>query len=347
MLKVSGVTGAVESLKHVLSGEPAPRTLDIPSFLDQRDKMRAGGRSRTFESKLLAVGDVYVKEAFDELSRKLHGCARIEVFCDPTPHEQMLLVQWLAWLTTQDGLIEKTVLHHCIVLLGGQLSKYWTPHQLYTSTSPVTKEVVSTALNAWNAYTHSTPEQWVGLLSEDLSALPYLRYAVFRALQELPSVDRGLSRTAWSVLDFLSSRAEPTFGQVLQAVGDSDTSHFMGDLETRIWLREFLRLGLCRVVNKQQGQELPRIGAFDANLSELLDCRFTLSVAGLALVSGKRDLLDLAIVDYWWGGTRLNNHTYWRWDSRKAQLIAPAQGKFPDRHLAPGRVLSFSNTEKK
>jgi hypothetical protein len=39
---------------------------------------------------------------------------------------------------------------------------------------------------AWRAWRHQSQQDWLGLLSEDLSALPQLRPAVVALLDELP-----------------------------------------------------------------------------------------------------------------------------------------------------------------
>ncbi|MEM7191623.1 MAG: DUF1835 domain-containing protein, partial [Pseudomonadota bacterium] len=64
---------------------------------------------------------------------------------------------------------------------------------------PVTQVQLDLAIRAWAAFRQPTPEAWANLLKEDLSALPFLRGAVIRMLEELPGPD-GLSRTERQVL---------------------------------------------------------------------------------------------------------------------------------------------------
>jgi hypothetical protein len=59
----------------------------------------------------------------------------------------------------------------------------------------VTREQLDLGRRAWQAYNSADPSAVESLIAGDTSALPYLKSAMVRYLQELPSVENGLTRT--------------------------------------------------------------------------------------------------------------------------------------------------------
>ncbi len=51
---------------------------------------------------------------------------------------------------------------------------------------PVTSEQLDLAANAWAAFRSPTPEDWVALVKQGTSALPFLHAAILRLLAEYP-----------------------------------------------------------------------------------------------------------------------------------------------------------------
>jgi hypothetical protein len=60
------------------------------------------------------------------------------------------------------------------------------------------------ARSAWQAYRAPTPQDWFGLLSKDLSALPLFRQAAVAWLEELPGLATGLGDTEIRMLELIS-----------------------------------------------------------------------------------------------------------------------------------------------
>ena len=61
------------------------------------------------------------------------------------------------------------------------------------------------ASKAWGAFTGADPSAVEAFLASDSSALPFMRAALLRHLQELPSTFNGLGRTAHHALDAIAS----------------------------------------------------------------------------------------------------------------------------------------------
>jgi hypothetical protein len=108
----------------------------------------------------------------------------IDLWIDPDPNAQLILVWLLACFRRHDGIVSKLNLVQADVPIGGLM-----PERLLARQFPAIKiagQQLELASSAWRAWRQQTPQDWLALLSKDLSALPQLRSAVIALLDELP-----------------------------------------------------------------------------------------------------------------------------------------------------------------
>jgi hypothetical protein len=134
--------------------------------------------------------DIYRKH-FGESGKSAHRlidlcerCDTIDLWIDPDPNAQLILVWLLECFRPHDAIVSKLNLVQTDISIGELI-----PERLLARRFPVIKIAgpqLELASSAWRAWRRQSPQHWLGLLSEDLCVLPQLRPAVVALLDELP-----------------------------------------------------------------------------------------------------------------------------------------------------------------
>ncbi|UQR60545.1 MULTISPECIES: hypothetical protein [Bradyrhizobium] len=136
---------------------------------------------------------------FFELCAKFDS---IEVWVDPLPNDQLVLVWLLDLLRPYKEITTKLSLVHTDDIVAN-----YAPQSVAKWKLPAFKVVdnhLMTASRAWRAYRASTPEPCFDLLMTDLMILPRLRSALIAMLEELPDRLTGLGASEMDMLDFVN-----------------------------------------------------------------------------------------------------------------------------------------------
>ena len=233
-------------------------------------------------------------------------------------YDQLQLLQILAWFADHPLSRDALLLVQVDDYIGRQEPD--AIPQLAASAVPVTQAQLDLAKRAWAAFRQPTPEAWAKLLDEDLSALPFLRAAVLRMLEELPGPD-GLSRTERQMLAAIEANEAATPLSAFIAVQKMEDAEFMGDwsfwrlLDQLALADEPLIAGLEGAPFRYQDPERAK---------PYLTSRLSLTSLGKAVLAGGADWAKHHSVDRWWGGTHLTEDNLWCWDGETERLIAPA-----------------------
>lgn len=180
------------------------------------------------------------------------------------------------------------------------------------------------AVLAWKAFRSGNPGDIESIIHSDCSALPYLKDALTRHLEQYPSTFNGLSRTKNQILKAIDSGAATPM-QIFIAASQMEERPFMGD--TSLWQR-IDELAECKVPllkldgpgslrnainlpNKINAPSIEKISRWKASITE----------AGKKVLAGKKDSIELNGIDVWLGGVHLTGKAQWRWDSAKRALV--------------------------
>ena len=177
--------------------------------------------------------------------------------------------------------------------------------------NPVNGDQLILASRAWSAFCSKTPGAWQVLMTEDTSALPFLGDAVLRLLEEYPSVDSGLSKTARSALEIIAA-GENRPGRVFAKYQDGETRKFMGDSSFWIILNNLLTSSPSLLKCRKGGQITMPLSP---------DADIEITQAGRDVLSGNRDFLDCIELDRWIGGVHLTSHNSYCWDSGSQRIV--------------------------
>jgi len=240
---------------------------------------------------------------------------RVVLWFEHDLYDQLQLLQVLDWFATNpraDGTLLLVQVDDYIGRLEPEAIS-----DLAATARPVTQTQLDVAKQAWTAYRQPTPEALAKLLDEDTSALPFLRPAILRMLEELPGPD-GLSRTERQMLATIESSESMTALGLFVAVQKMEDAEFMGDWS--FWrLLDQLALADEPLV---AGLEAAPFQPTDPELAKAyLTSRLSLTSLGKAVLAGGADWVGHHDVNRWWGGTHLTEDALWRWDPAAEKLI--------------------------
>lgn len=295
--------------------DPAPNKTDIRAFFDARKRNNSGQRASWDPWPEDSIADWY-----DRLSAEWARFKRIEVWAEPDVNSQLILLQFLDWVERQPNLDrQRLYLVKVEDMLGDQRPKDARLRKYLPAA--IRSEQLQTASRAWEAFRHSTPEKWAGLLSEDTSCLHGLRPTVARMLAELPAHD---SRLASSEAKLLQSIAEgiatpPLIFTRFARLGSART---LDMFEIGKVIDEFAQGSMPIVLGLRHGpfdlalhQDRDKQKAYNASELELSDI-------GKQLVAREASLSP-ARINRWWGGVHLTAENCWRWNTAQHCLVPP------------------------
>lgn len=172
---------------------------------------------------------------------------------------------------------------------------------LWGARSSVTAAQLDAARRAWQAFASPDPRAIEAVLDE-VGALPFMRAALARHLEEFPSVKDGLSRTERQALDALAAGSRRVRELFTAAHHDREEAIFLGDL---------VFIDLLTVLASGE-TPLVRINNDVASLTS----------AGREVLEGTRDRVETLGLDRWLGGVRLKGRRpAYRWDSHARRIV--------------------------
>jgi hypothetical protein len=174
----------------------------------------------------------------------------------------------------------------------------------------VSRRQLALGAKTWAALRAPTPEPIEALCKSDLRALPFLKAALQRQLQELPWTNDGLSLTERNALAALAKGPRSAAEVYAEAQAKRDPQPFMGDLFFWSVLRDLL--------------EAPRppIAVSAATRRTAWHKRvLRLTPEGKALLAGKLDWQTTGPLERWVGGVAVvRGAPTWRWNPRAGRV---------------------------
>jgi hypothetical protein len=306
-LRESGIPGDVSIYGDLMYEGPAPAGLTTDAWRHARARFiaEAGYAALEQAQQFLKAGD----DALAAFPR--HD--EVVLWLDHRLSDQLILIKVLDWFSRQNlGGLKLS-----LVPVGrspgmeqfaglGQLTAAQVA-SLADTRVRVTDAQFRLAQAAWHAFTSEDPTAIERFLELDTSALPFLRAALRRHLEQFPSVDGGLSRTERQALSILREQGSVPGGRLFAAVQRLEEQRFMGDAS-------FYRM----IADLSRGRK-PLVhvsGTPQAGLGGV-----TITEAGRNVIEGRADHVELNGIDQWLGGVHLNaDKPAWRWDGVTLQF---------------------------
>ena len=178
---------------------------------------------------------------------------------------------------------------------------------LWETRRAVTPAQLALGESTWNALTSPDPTTLAAIAASDTPALPILAPALHRHLQELPSIENGLSLTEELILRILADTGTVTLNQVFWTLqNEREPLPFLGDT------------GIASIVrHMERVSEPPLVRIETAPGERTFANTLTLTEVGRAVLNGERDWQDLDPPSRWVGGVHIGRgERDWRWDER-------------------------------
>ena len=308
VMKEAGIPGVFVPWNDVLHDGPVPTGLSLEKLSEVRAQF-------IFDQ---GWGDAdTIRNSFEERDRELNSYrnyAKVILWFEHDLYDQLQILQILDWFSENPP--ETTKLS---IICTEQYLGLATPEQikaLIKCEEVIAEKHLMLAKRAWAAFRSPSPEKWQQLLIEDTSILPFLSGAVLRLLEEYPDCKCGLSRTAQRALDIILKR-EKSPGKIFGQYQDTEERRFMGDSSFWAILQQLLE-SRPALIGLLPGNQL--------SLPASLDQELSITSAGEAVLAGKRNWLDMIVIDRWIGGVHLTHGNVWCWnpDSRvltKGQVL--------------------------
>jgi hypothetical protein len=255
-------------------------------------------------------GVEFLRKQDENLQRFRHH-DEIVLWFEHDMFDQVILIYLLDWFAQQDVGQRRLSLicpnQHLGYMNREQLA------QLYPTRQPVTTQQIDLSRRAWHAFCATDPRQIEELISGDTSALPFLRQALVRHLQEFPFIRNGLNQTEQNALEAIASGiTEPK--QLFQETQRREDRAWLGD--SMFWpYLEQMAIGTDALL-KVEG-----VGRWVNTPGEPSTRFIHITEQGRRVLSGEVDWVKLKGLDRWLGGVHLQGkHVEWRWDSRRQAL---------------------------
>jgi hypothetical protein len=277
LLRRIGLAGEVIAWRDVLHEGPTPAGLALEAMSDVRARFLASGGAVSFPD---------IRREFGARDAALRSARQVVLWFEHDLYDQLQLIQLLATLATQPETRSELI---CIGAFPGvhpfhglgqltpvQLASLWPQRE------HVGQRQLALGNRAWKAFCSSDPLAVRNFLTTDLTALPYLRAALERHLEEFPGASDGLSRTERQILRAVAA-GNQTFTEIFIANQQQESAPFMGDSIVQSRIDALVR----------------------ARAPLLTRDPITLTPAGLRVLAGEVDARRLNGIDRWLGGVHL------------------------------------------
>lgn len=314
LIKDAVFTGQILAWRDVLHEGPVPFGLELPQLSEIRSQyIAAQGWGKLYDVKMSFAERDGTLLRFREQDE-------IVLWFEHDLYDQLQLIQLLAWLFGR----ERGATRISLICIGeypgihpfhglGQLNANQMA-SLFPVRHVVTHKELKTGFYAWQAFTAADPTEIEKLLATNTAALPFLRAALLRHLQQFPATSNGLSRTEKQILAAVAA-GQQTPGAIFLYDQAQEEHVFMGDWTLWTYVKRLCE-GSEPLLELKGGHRfcLP----LDEPSAEFRHQKLYLTEAGEAVHKGEFDAVELNGIDRWLGGVHLQGaNAAWRWDGFK------------------------------
>ena len=309
IMKKAKISGKFLPWRDVLPDGPVPKGLTLEELSSIRSTFIVSRNWGTFED---------IKQDFIERDNTLKSFEKYEkviLWFEHDLYDQLQILQVLDWFNVNVKNTENRI--KLSIICTNQYLGHLSPDEMkgrLKFVEPVTEKHLLLSSKAWAAFREKSPKLWYQLLNEDTSAFPFLKDAVIRMLEEYPSSNNGLSRTAQQALEIIS-KGEKLAGKVFGLNQEREKQVFLGDSSFWVILQEFLDSS-PPLLRFPEGKKLTLPSAKDQEL--------TITPVGLEVLSGKRNWLQITSLNRWIGGVHIEPSNAWCWNSDSGSIIKKA-----------------------
>jgi Domain of unknown function (DUF1835) len=317
----AGIPGRVFPWRDILHDGPVPAGLGLEEL--------AAVRARFLEQSGMA-NFKQILQGFRERDQTLmhfEQFDKVTLWLEHDLYDQLQLLQLLHWFSgVEPGQTALRLI--CIDHFPG-VTPFYGLGQLDTrqmasllgTEKAITPQQLELGRRGWLAFTADSPIPLTELIAEDLSALPFLKAALIRHLEEFPDSLTGLPRHERQILEMVEAgihRPSRLFAEHQKR----EQAPYLGDWG--FWgIIELLTNTPNALLETGTGQNFvhpPEVPADNAFRSQQLG----LTRLGRSVLRGDADWVALNPPDRWKGSVHLHpDKTIWRWDVCRQTIVVP------------------------
>ncbi len=303
IMKQAGISGDFLPWRDVLHDGPVISNFPLEALSELRAKFISNRGWGEFD---------IIKKDFVDRNNKLKSYQdydKVILWFEHDLYDQLQIIQILGWFyhNGSDGdVLSMICTENYLGMISPDEVKNLMQYEL-----PVTREQLALASKVWQAFGSPDAEDWVSLLDDDTTALPFLAAAILRQLEEYPDCTTGLSRTAFHALKIFSQGGNRC-GKVFASYIETEERRFLGDSSFWIILEEMAQAKPPLISPKDGSVWKCSIKSTD---------EFIITKTGEDVLEGRASLLDYYDINRWIGGTNLNKDYLWCWDSVNKRLL--------------------------
>lgn len=323
-LQQTGLPGDILTWRDILHEGPTPTGLSLEQMTRIRAQFLAASAMGRYEEIL---ADFMQR---DTMLAQFAAHKEVILWFEHDLYDQLQLIQILDWFSRHDP-GKTTVSLICINAFPG-IARFTGLGQLnadqlrslYETRRRLTEVEFRLGSEAWNAYCSPDPRMLEALLRKDTSALPFLKAALLRHLEQFPALQGGLSRTERQILEVVASGIHKPL-EIFHATQEKEESPFMGDSSLWLYLST-LSSGPKPFLKCTDGGTF----AFPATDSitghydtAFIEQELVLTEEGRNALAGQIDWIKVNQgIDRWLGGVHLlGRDVAWRWDRQREALV--------------------------
>lgn len=293
IMRKSGLEGDLLPWDDVLHVGPVPAKLSFEALSEVRAEyiINQGWADADMVDRLFRERGV--------LMSHIEKYEKVTLWFEHDLYDQLQILEILNYLSTVSFDISKITMVCTENYLGRLNAEEMAALKQYEEA--VSQEQISLAVKAWEAFRCATPLEWYELLKEDTSALPFLRGAVLRMLEEYPSSPNGLSRIQNDILD-IAVQGEERIGKIFTAQQKREERVFLGDAV------------FIDIINDMLNEVAPLLSI------DSTEEKVTITKLGLEVLMSKRHWLEDHTVNKWIGGVHLSRDNIWLWNAESQKI---------------------------
>ena len=195
---------------------------------------------------------------------------------------------------------------------------------LIGSQQPLTPVQLQLGQRAWQVFRCPEPDALQELIIQDLTALPFLKAALIRLMQEYPSMLNGLSRTEQQLVSALADGPKDPV-ELFIDYQSNESAPYLGD--TGFW-------AIAKTLMDKKHPLLERVGGGEFVFPPTAPYgptfrqqKIQLTDLGHKVLSGETDRIESCGVDYWLGGAHIVPEFNWRWNDTLSSIVNTSSGQ--------------------
>jgi len=257
----------------------------------------------------------------------------IVLWFDSGLNNQLQLIQLINWFAAKNtrhvviSIISKDRLPGVVGFVDFAMLSEAQLEKLYRSKTELTNVQSSLCQRAWQVLTSENPTGLLKFFPRDMSAMPYLKNAILRFVQQFPTKNNGLCKTEQLIIYALKSKRleQNNMEHIYLMVQGKEPIPFMSRAIFYAYMQKMI-MSQNPLIEKcviEQTEALEMAEGEDVKAEVVIEEQYELKLTKTSgqVTNNWVDWVQLNGIDRWLGGVHLRDGNIWRYDTETRQLM--------------------------